>query len=205
MTKLKPKSRTCPTCCINEGQIIVFGGLNSEGLDDIWACDLNKGFIWRNLNPLGAKRPLGRYGHSVVSFQNELYFFGGLYSNSIAPEEDLLIYSLSKYFLIIGQNKWEYQRINHINKLGHRRNHIAHLIGPNMIIYGGISLSEDILGDLWLLDLITLEIRSIDEKGSKPSKLVYMASTLVLDSEKAKQSSFSIYKFPETQKKKYRV
>ncbi len=96
MTKLKPKSRTCSTCCIYEGQMIVFGGLNSEGLDDIWASDLEKGFIWKNLNPSGAKRPLGRYGHSVVSFQNELYFFGGLFSNSIAPEEDLLIYSLSK-------------------------------------------------------------------------------------------------------------
>ncbi len=66
-------------------------------------------------------------------------------------------------------------------------------------------MSEDILGDLWLLDLVTLDIRSIDEKGSKPSKLAYIASTLVLDSEKAKQSSISIYKFPETQKKKYRV
>lgn len=205
MTKLKPKSRTYPTCSIWEGHMIVFGGLNSEGLDDIWTCNMEKGFIWRNLLPTGAKRPLGRYGHSVVSFQNELYFFGGLHSNSIAPDEDLLIYSLSKDLLIKGQNKWEFQRINHMYKLGHRRNHIAHQVGPNMIIYGGISLSEEILGDLWVLDLVTLEIRSIDEKGMKPFKLSYMASTLVLDSEKAKHSTISIYKFPEIQKKKFKV
>lgn len=205
MAKLKPKSRTSTSCCIYDGEMIVFGGLNSEGLDDIWSCDLEKGFSWRNVLPYGIIKPLGRYGHSVVNFQNELYFFGGINSNSLVPDEDLLIYSFSNKELTLGQNRWEFHRINHMNKLGHRRNHIAHLIGSNMIIYGGINLSEEILGDLWLLDLVSLEFRSIEDKGPKPPKLAYIASALVVDSEKVKQTNISIYKFPETLKKKYKV
>ena len=74
-----------------------------------------------------------------------------------------------------------------------------------MIIYGGISLSEEILGDIWNLDLITLQWHLIEEKQNKNIKTAYMASALVIDSERAKNSNITIYKFPELPKRRNKV
>ena len=74
-----------------------------------------------------------------------------------------------------------------------------------MIVFGGIDLDDEILGDLWSLDLITMEWQKLEERGVKPGKNAFAASSLVLSSEKAKYSNISVFNLPEYVNKKKKV
>ena len=95
MSIIKPISRSQTCCSLYNNLLFVFGGLNSLGLDDLWICDIDQNFNWKNIRPQCIEKPMGRFGHTVINYRNELYFFGGINCDSSWPKEDLLIYSLS--------------------------------------------------------------------------------------------------------------
>jgi hypothetical protein len=89
--------------------------------------------------------------------------------------------------------------------MNYRRNHIAHVIGHYMLVFGGVDLDDNLLGDLWSLDLITMDWHTVEERGNKPGKLAYMASAMVITTERARQNQVSPYKFADIQVKKKKV
>jgi hypothetical protein len=98
ITKIKPKSRSQPCCFMQDNLMMIFGGLNGQGLDDLWVCDLRDNFNWFKVKTAGKDTPTGRFGHTAVIYRREIYFFGGVVCDSIAPEEDILIYSISIFY-----------------------------------------------------------------------------------------------------------
>lgn len=89
--------------------------------------------------------------------------------------------------------------------MNYRRNHIAHVVGHSMLVFGGVDIFDHFLGDLWSLDLITMDWHEVEEKGPKIGKLAYMASALVISSERAKQPNLSIYKFGDIQGRRKKI
>ena len=95
-SKNKPKSRSQASCLIYENIMLIFGGWNSQGLDDLWLCDIGDNYSWVLVNPIGKIVPAGRFGHSAVIYKKNVYFYGGIACDGGAPLEDILIYSICK-------------------------------------------------------------------------------------------------------------
>ena len=67
-----------------------------------------------------------------------------------------------------------------------------------MLVYGGVDEFDNILNDIWILDLNNLIWTRIDVLNNKIMPfLVFHSSTLVLKSEKKNHPLMNIFKFPE--------
>jgi len=146
-----PNSRIEATFTPYHNTLFLFGGLQSTDVSDLWALDIrNKIFLWKkktfvkeiNFNP--------RYGHTTVLFNDCLYIYGGKFNlkNLKYPLEDILIYNISSNMMKIGSFKNEKNILSRkYVYIPPRRNHIAHVIGWNMIVHGGIDISKENLKD----------------------------------------------------------
>jgi hypothetical protein len=67
-----PTARNGHSAVTIDGQMYIFGGNDSGGLNDLWRYDPSTD-IWSQLTS-GAT---GRYGHSAVAIQDLMYLFGG--------------------------------------------------------------------------------------------------------------------------------
>ena len=67
-----------------------------------------------------------------------------------------------------------------------------------MVVYGGIDDDENVLDDLWILDLnFTLRWNMLDIRGPRHKALAHHCSALILPFEKRNNPQMSIYKFPD--------
>ena len=145
-SSVNPCSRMDSTLTNYYNKLFLFGGLMTSVENDLWMLELkNKTYTWKkinynhiNFNP--------RYGHSCVLFNNSLYIFGGnLNIKKLKyPLEDILIYNIQNNTMKAGIFKFEkYSYASKSIYAPQRRNHIAHSIGWNMIVYGGIDISKE--------------------------------------------------------------
>jgi hypothetical protein len=74
-----------------------------------------------------------------------------------------------------------------------RRNHIAHAVGGNMLVHGGILETEKTTNEIILLEFSTLQWTSCITKGKSPF-LAYHCSELVLENERLNKVTYNIYK-----------
>ncbi len=123
----------------------------------------------------------------------------GILNNSNSPYRDfIMIYDVEgdKYFLEKCKNR---------SDVPLRRNHIAEVIGPHMLIHGGIDENDNILSDVCLLEFSPVCSWSKAEfkAGSKPLALANHSSALVVKSDIRDSSNFNIYKFPEITQNSY--
>ena len=74
----KPRSRILHASLIINGDLIVFGGLESDGtyLNDIWKFSIGDE-IWTQLATEARWQPKARAGHSMTVRGDEIYIFGG--------------------------------------------------------------------------------------------------------------------------------
>ena len=135
-----------------------------------------------------------RYGHTGILYQKKFFVFGGkikTYNGHILG--DLDIYDLQ-------ENIW-FQPANFSSKLSLslRRNHVAELIGHQMLIHGGIGEDNQGLGDCELLSLTSpykWTPAVITELSVSPI-LYGHASALVIPSDYRYNPRMNIYKFPD--------
>ena len=142
-----PNSRIEATFTPYLNNLFLFGGLQSNEVSDLWELDTtNKIFSWKkkifekeiNYNP--------RYGHTTVLFNDCLYIYGGKLNLKQLkyPLEDILVYNISLNTMKIGSFKNEKNTLSRkYIYIPFRRNHIAHVIGWNMIVHGGIDISKE--------------------------------------------------------------
>ena len=116
----------------------------------IWALDLEK-LEWNKISHDSQSN--NRFGHTSIIFQNKIYLFGGRtkYGNSFVSP-GLEIFSLNdKSF------------ISHDPEGGiipePRKNHIAELVGNQMLIHGGIRENNQVLGDCYYLNLSLSQLK----------------------------------------------
>ena len=169
--------------------IYLFGG-NSSNINShqFWKFNLSNN-TWTNIT--SSIMPEPRRGHSGVIYKNKYYIFGGKYINNQGFAR-LDIFDFNT-------NSWVNNYYNYfLYKL--RRNHIACLIGPHMLIHGGVDENGEILDDSYLLNLNSNLIWS---KTSImpiliPPKLAYHSCCLVITSDIKYNNKFSIYKIPNS-------
>ena len=169
--------------------IYLYSG-NSSNINthQLWKYNLLSN-TWANIETNFTPEP--RRGHTGILYKNKYYIFGGKYINSnILAKLD--IFDLST-------NSWSTNNYNYfLFKI--RRNHIACLIGSQMLIHGGVDENDEILDDSYLLNLTNNLIWS---KTSImpiliPPKLAYHSCCLVITSDILYNNKFNIYRIPNS-------
>ena len=169
--------------------IYLYSG-NSSNINthQLWKYNLISN-TWANIETNFTPEP--RRGHTGILYKNKYYIFGGKYTNSnILAKLD--IFDLST-------NSWSTNNYNYfLFKI--RRNHIACLIGSQMLIHGGVDENDEILDDSYLLNLTNNLIWS---KTSImpiliPPKLAYHSCCLVITSDILYNNKFNIYRIPNS-------
>ena len=169
--------------------IFLYSG-NSSNINthQLWKFNLLNN-TWSNIETNFTPEP--RRGHTGILYKNKYYIFGGKYINSnILAKLD--IFDLTT-------NSWSTNNHNYfLFKI--RRNHIACLIGNQMLIHGGVDENDEILDDSYLLNLTNNLIWS---KTSImpiliPPKLAYHSCCLVITSDILYNNKFSIYRIPNS-------
>ena len=175
-----------------EKQIIICGGLSAfmKGMT-IWSLDLEK-LEWSKVNQ--DIQTNNRFGHTSIIYQNKIYLYGGRtkYNGSFVSP-GLEIFSLSDKCLL-----------NHDSEGGispePRKNHIAELIGNQMLIHGGINENNQVLGDCSFLNLNISQLKwgvcQINRNTPGP-RLYGHSSALVLPKEFLASNKLSIFNYPE--------
>ena len=170
-------------------KIYLYSG-NSSNINthQLWKYNLLSN-TWANIETNFTPEP--RRGHTGILYKNKYYIFGGKYINSnILAKLD--IFDLST-------NSWSTNNYNYfLFKI--RRNHIACLIGSQMLIHGGVDENDEILDDSYLLNLTNNLIWS---KTSImpiliPPKLAYHSCCLVITSDILYNNKFNIYRIPNS-------
>eukprot|EP00026_Physarum_polycephalum_P007179 Phypoly_transcript_07236.p1 GENE.Phypoly_transcript_07236~~Phypoly_transcript_07236.p1 ORF type:complete len:476 (+),score=58.91 Phypoly_transcript_07236:50-1477(+) len=101
--------------------------------------------------------PIGRHGHTMVSYKNKLYMFGG--HNGITATNELHIYDLVKNMWVEGSTSG--------TAPSPRFSHSAAIVNGKLYIFGGSRLLET-ADDLHALDLETLIWTQPTTSGSAP-------------------------------------
>ena len=140
---LTPEARDDGRMVIIENSLYLFGGQGRIKPSSIHALNLTS-FSWSIQESV--KDPLGRYGHSLVSFKDNLIVFGGITTKWNDLTSDIDIYNLSRG---IWDNFAARGRVP-----DPRKHHAAVQIGKEMLIFGGTLRSGKKSNELILIDLI---------------------------------------------------
>ena len=166
-----PSSRVGASLTKYKSTYYLFGGSTSKEINELWTIELkDKGFFWKKIDYISDSNIIlnPRYGHSCVYFNNNLYIFGGNINLKTLrnPLEDILIYNLKSNTLKIGTFKKEKATLTVRNiYVPQRRNHIAQVIGWNMVVHGGIDISKEYLRDNTIYSPYTEENRANTENN----------------------------------------
>ncbi|CAE6429530.1 unnamed protein product [Rhizoctonia solani] len=142
-----PSARTRHAACIYGNHFIVFGGrLNSrEYLNDLWRIDLwsPQGTLkWEQieLDPWG-RLPRKRAWHTMVTFREKLYVFGG--ANYASLYNDTWCFDMAT-------RVWTELSCTGPTPRAYRA---AALVGDTVYIFGGMDNDRKPLGDTWSLKI----------------------------------------------------
>lgn len=170
---------------------LLFGGIVSNKTNYIWNLD-PVNLEWKKIIAEGIPANL-RYGHTAVLYQRKLYVFGGKTKvNNYPYIPDLEVFSLD-------DRTWANPVLYTKSILKVRRNHVAKIIGHQMLIHGGISEDDEYLNDCYLLSFSPLKWLSVSiNTDDEPSPtLAWHTCCLVLPSDQMYSAKLSIYKLPD--------
>ena len=183
-----PCSRFGATFTKYKSKLYLFGGSTSNEANDLWTFEIKgKRPIWKKINySKDSDNSLNpRYGHSCVFFNNNLYIFGGNINlkNLRNSLEDILIYNIKTNTLKIGTFKKEVLSLTSTQiYIPQRRNHIAHVIGWNMVVHGGIDIIKEYLRENSIYIPNGVEIRmQTDHNISKNNESYVLNDWMMLD------------------------
>ena len=169
-------------------EIIISGGItiNMKTLT-IWSLNLEK-LEWKKININGYS--YNRYGHTGIYYQNKIYFFGG----KIKYQKNSMTCGLEVFNFQDGQFT-----APSAGKLipEPRRNHTADLLGNQIFIFGGITNTNEVLNDCFLLNINPLKwYTCIINKYTPGPHLYGHTSCVVIPTYILKNHKFSIYSYP---------
>ena len=169
-------------------EILISGGItiNMKTLT-IWSLNLEK-LEWDKININGYS--YNRYGHTGIFYQNKIYFFGG----KIKYQKNSMTCGLEVFSFT--DNQFSTPSVGKLNPEP-RRNHIAELVGNQIFIHGGITNSNEVLNDSFILNLNPLKwMTTIINKYTPGPNLYGHTSSIVIPQYILKNHKFSIYSYP---------
>ena len=183
-----PEGRLHFSLCIKETNIIISGGLSSTMKTmQLWSLNIEN-LEWNRISTLNTTNC--RYGHSSIYYQNKIYYFGGTTKEN---NKDILA-GLEIYDFI--ENSFSVPQDIIDPKL--RRNHIACLIGGQILFHGGVGSDNEILDDILILNLNPLKWMNPIINNYLPMPKVYgHASCLVIPTSILIHYKFNIYRYPD--------
>lgn len=183
-----PEGRQQFSLCIKENNIILSGGLSSTMKSmQLWSLNIEN-LQWNRIYTKNSTNC--RYGHTSIYFQNKIYYFGG---RTKEENRDVLA-GLEIYNFL--ENSFSVPQDIIDPKL--RRNHVACMIGGQILFHGGIDSENEILDDILLLNLNPLKwLKPIINNYIPMPKVYGHAACLVIPSNILIHYRFSLYRYPE--------
>ena len=127
--------------------IFLYGGLQTQDYNDLWFFNIeNKRYTWERKIIKNENVFNSRSAHTAVLYNDCLYIYGGNINLKRLKNqlEDILIYNIRTNTLKSAVFKNDKNKISQkYLYIPLRRNHIAHVIGWNMIVYGGIDVTKE--------------------------------------------------------------
>lgn len=185
-----PEGREQFSLTLNKSKVILFGGLSSiQKSNMIWSMDVDT-LEWSKIIPNNTS--YSRFGHTTICYQDRLYIFGGrskMPNGSVMASIDLFSFQ---------DNNWIFPVMAPKTTPTLRRNHVAKLIGSQILFHGGLSESGEYLNDCAVLNISPLKWLLCHVDSAKQSPYLYGHSVaLVVPSHYITNPRMSIYKFPD--------
>ncbi len=187
----KPNSRMDFSLNKYENKVFLFGGLNSNYLNDIWEYNLlnNK---WEKITfnkKIDFNLPNPRFGHSSIIIDKYLVIYGGLTLN-INEEEEIILFDLENYI-------FSYPKIKNKFEFPIRKNHICISSTKQMLIQGGITIkNNEIQNTGFIFDITKNQYFKLETTGKKLPYLINHSAVMVNNFQKYSNKPFSFYKIP---------
>ena len=187
----KPNSRMDFSLNKYENKVYLFGGLNSNYLNDIWEYNLinNK---WEKITfnqNINFNLPNPRFGHSSIIIDKYLVIYGGLTIN-INEEEEIILFDLENYI-------FSYPKIKNKFEFPVRKNHICISSTKQMLIQGGITIHNNQIQNTGFIFDITKNLYfKLETTGIKLPYLINHSAVMVNNFQKYSNKPFSFYKIP---------
>ena len=152
-----PESREQFALLLNDNTLYLVGGKSCLFTqEELWTCDLNNNFSWSKIKSTNGS--FVRFGHTAVFDKNcsKIYIYGGRTKYDQFPEAKLG----EKTYGFCGIEYYDFKTkefgkpvMSYRIQPDQRRNHIAELVGSDLVIMGGINENNDILNDVYSLNL----------------------------------------------------
>ncbi len=184
-----PEGREQFSLGLRGADIVLSGGMSAQMKQmSIWQLNVES-LEWKKIRTENFTNC--RFGHSGIIFQNKIYYFGGRtkFSNT----------SLSTGFELFSFSDGTFSTPTVAGKTPElRRNHVAELMGTQMIIHGGVSDTNEILNDVFLLNFNPIKWNVVSINPYTPGPKLYgHASSLVIPRDIVNNQRFTIYKYPD--------
>ena len=206
-----PESREQFALLLNENTLYLVGGKSCLFTqEELWTCDLNN-VSWSKIKSTNGS--FVRFGHTAVFDKNcsKIYIYGGRTKYDQFPDSKLG----EKTYGFCGIEYYDFKTkefgkpvMSYRIQPDQRRNHIAELIGSDLVIMGGINENNDILNDVYSLNLnfpngIKERWKEVDIVNTTNVETPFLfghASALAVQGAVAKCNKFSLYKYPDDER-----
>ena len=206
-----PESREQFALLQNENTLFLIGGKSCIFTqEELWTCDLTN-ISWSKVKSTNGS--FVRFGHTAVFDKtcSKIYIYGGRTKYEQFPETKLG----EKTYGFCGIEYYDFRTkefgkpvMSYRMQPDHRRNHIAELIGSDLVIMGGINENNDILNDVYSLNLnfpngIKERWKEVDIVNTMNVETPFLfghASALAVQGAVAKCNKFSLYKYPDDER-----
>lgn len=130
----------------NRSLIYLYGGKDACQNNELWTFDLTS-MSWSIVLYKNLPAHNQRYGHTTTYYNNKLYIFGGnVRSMGYYYIPDFEVFNIE-------DSTWSIMNFSSKSYLKLRKYHIAELVGPYIIIHGGITEENEYLNDTYIFHI----------------------------------------------------
>ncbi len=166
----------------------MWGGMNPNKSNNIWSLDTYN-LEWTKHTSQNLS-PFQRYGHTGLVYFKKLYIVGGR-----IKENNYTFFPSNIDIYDTEDHTWSSQQVYSRSNLCQRRNHVAEIIGCQMIIHGGINEKNEFLNETVLISFSPLKfIQCVIKEETPGPYLAGHGCALVIPSEMRSNTKFNIYK-----------
>ena len=206
-----PESREQFSLLLNENKLYLIGGKRCIFTqEELWICDLST-ISWSKVKSINSSYV--RFGHTALFDKSgtKIYIYGGITKYEQYPEKGFI----GKQYIYCGMEcldlktkEFNKPPMSYRIQPEYRRNHIAELVGSEMVIMGGINENNEILNDVHCLNLnfpngIKERWKEVDIANAAEVETPYLfghASALAVQGAVARSSKFNLYKYPDDER-----